>query len=300
MEEILGVRRVFFRRFVALRHADQLQKAEPIGIRIAAALGHPVPVKIAETVGILRAVIAQVTKAVVAVDDEIDRGGAAGAGNPDRRMRLLDRPRPQVHHRQLIVLAVPGKNFLGAPGFLHQRQRLAVTLALLDRHDAVGDRRVGRQSGRKARHQTAAADAVDHGVFLGDPRRRAGRGQGRAELHDRDVHAVGGARQHRAHQARIGHETVDVLVVLVGAHPVHAGARRVDEFVERPVVILAHLLRIGDVEPDRIDVGGLVMLVEIRRQIAIRHQVEHADFHGGSLQSQLAERWFALRSIHPT
>ena len=196
-------------------------------------------------------------------------------------MRLLDRPRPQVHHRQLIVLAVPGKDFLGAPGFLHQLQRLAVTLALLDRHDAVGDRRVGRQSGRKARDQTAAADAVDHGVFFGDPRRRAGRGQGRAELHDRHVHAVGGARQHRAHQARIGHETVDVLVVLVGAHPVHARARRVDELVERPVVILAHLLRIGDVEPDRIDVSGLVMLVEIRRQIAIRHQVEHADFHGG-------------------
>src|SRR4029077_14692007 len=103
---------------------------------------------IAETVGILRAIITQVTKAVVAVDDEIDRGCAAGTGNPDRRMRLLDRPRPQVHHRQLVVLAVPGKDLLGAPGFLHQRQRLAVTLALLDWYDAVGDRRIGRQTAR--------------------------------------------------------------------------------------------------------------------------------------------------------
>ncbi len=290
MKEILGVRRVFFRRFVALRHADQLQKAEPIGIRVAAALGHPVPVKIAEAVGVLRAVVTQMAEAIVAVDDEIDRGGAAGARNPDRRMRLLQRPRPQVHHRQLIMLAVPGEDFLGAPGFLHQLQRLAITLALLDRHDAVGDRGVGRQSGRKARDQTAAADAVDHGVFLGDPRRRAGRRQGRAELHDRHVHAVGGAGEHRAHQARIGHKTVDVLVVLVGAHPVHAGARRMDELVERPVVILADLLRIGDIEPDRIDIGGLVMLVEIRRQIAIRHQMEHADFHGGSLRSRFARR----------
>ena len=179
---------------------------------------------------------------------------------------------------------------LALPGFLHQRQRLAVTLALLDRHDAVGNGGVGRQAGRKAGDQAAAADAIEHGVFFGDPRRRAGRGQGRAELDDGDVHAIGGARQHRAHQARIGHEAIDVLVVLVGAHAVHARARGMNEFIQRPVVVLAHLLRIGDVEPDRIDVGGLVLLVEIRRQVAIRHQMEHADFHGGSLRSRFARR----------
>ena len=68
VEEILGVRRVFFRRCVALRHADQLQKAEPIGIRHRGRAFTAVPEIIAESVGVLRAVIAQMAKAVVAIE----------------------------------------------------------------------------------------------------------------------------------------------------------------------------------------------------------------------------------------
>ena len=117
------------------------------------------------------------------------------------------------------------------------------------------DHRVRRQAGGKAGDQPAAADAVEHGVFLGDARRRRRRRQGRAELDDGDVLAVGLFRQHRAHQARIGHEAVDVLVMLVGAHAVKAGLRRVQQFVEGGVVVLADLLGVGDVEPRRIDEG---------------------------------------------
>jgi hypothetical protein len=57
-------------------------------------------------------------------------------------------------------------------------------------------------------------------------------------------------------------------------------ARRVDHLIERPVVVLVDLVGISDIEPDGIEVGGFVTLVEIRREVAMRHQVEHADLHG--------------------
>ena len=219
---------------------------------------------------------------MVVLDDILGGGGKAGARNPHRRMRLLDRPRPEIDHAELIMLAVPGENLARRPRLEHQRQRLAEALALLDRHDAVIDHRVRRQAGRKSGDQPAAADAVEHGVFLGDAGRRRRRRQGRAELDDGDVLAVGLLRQHRAHQARIGHEAIDVLVMLVGADAVKAGFRRVQQLVERCVVVLADLLGVGDVEPRRIDESRVVARDEIGGQIPIRHQVEHAHFHGGT------------------
>src|ERR1700680_1795269 len=74
-------------------------------------------------------------------------------------MRLLDRPRPQVHHAELIVLAVPGENLARRPRLEHQRQRLAEALALLDRHDDAGDHRVRRQAGAQAGDQAHTADS---------------------------------------------------------------------------------------------------------------------------------------------
>src|SRR3984893_3560011 len=282
VEEIFHMRGIFLRGRVGLGYADQLQETQPVGIGIAAALRDRFPEIIAEAVRVLGAVVAQMTEAVVPVDHELDRGRAARARDPDRGVRLLDRPWPEIDHGQLIMPAVPGENFLGLPRLEHQRERFTVALALLERHDTIRDGGIGRQSGREARNEPPAADAVEHGVFLGDARWRTGRGQCGAELDDRDVLAVRELGQHRAHQARIGHETVDVLMVLIGAQSVHPGARGMDEFIQCPVVVLAHLVRVGDIEPDRIDIGGLVALAEIARQVAIGHQMEHADFHGST------------------
>ena len=126
---------------------------------------------------------------------------------------------------------VPSKDLARLPGLQHQLQCLAVALALLDRHDTIRDGGVGRQPGREARNQTPAAEAVNQSVFLGDPRWRAGRGQGRTDLNDRDIQPVRQLGENRAHQARVSHEPVDVLVVLVGAQAVHAGPRGVHHFV---------------------------------------------------------------------
>src|SRR5262249_58460793 len=116
---------------------DQWRKAEPIRIGVAAALRHRLPEIITEAVGVLGAVVAEMAEAVVAIDHEFHRGGAAGTGNPDRRMRLLDRPWPEGEHRQLIVPAVPGEDLLCLPGLQPQLQRFAVALALLHWDDRV-------------------------------------------------------------------------------------------------------------------------------------------------------------------
>ena len=288
VEEILGVLGVEVLGLgIGLADANELQETEPVGIVVAPLARDQLPIAVAHRLGVLGAVIAQMAEAMVQADDIFRGRGDAGAGNPDRRMRLLDRPRPEVHHAELIMLAVPGEDLLRRPGLGHQRQRLAVALALFDRDDGVRDRRVRRQPRGEAGNQPPAADAVEHRVFLGDARRRRGRGQRRAELDDRDVLAVGLPRQHRAHDARIGHEAIDVLVMLVGAQPVQAGLRGMEHLVQRRVVVLADLVGIGDVEPDGIDIGRVVPLLEIGRQVPIGHQVEHADFHGSTSSSAM-------------
>ena len=84
-------------------------------------------------------------------------------------------------------------------------------------------------------------------------------------------------------------------MMLVGAQAVKAGFRGEQELIERRVVVLADLVGIGDVEPQRIDVSRFVALVEIRRQAPIGHQMEHADFHGGASPAKYISYWGMLR-----
>src|SRR5262249_54760583 len=80
-------------------------------------------------------------------------------------------------------------------------------------------------------------------------------------------------------EIRARHEAVRVLVVLVRAHAVEAALRGVRELVERPVVVLAHAARVGQLPPGRRHPDGLVALLEVGGQLAIRHQMEGADLH---------------------
>src|SRR5262249_6609077 len=106
------------------------------------------------------------TEAMVLANPVLRGRGDAGAGNPDRRMRLLDWSRPKVHHAELIMPAVPGENVPRRPGLDHQGQRFAETLALLDRDDAVRDGGVGRQPrGQSSDHPSSPAPLA-HRVYF--------------------------------------------------------------------------------------------------------------------------------------
>jgi hypothetical protein len=95
----------------------------------------------------------------------------------------------------------------------------------------------------------------------------------------------------------LGLEPVDVLVMLIGAQPVQAGLRRMKHLVQRGVVVLADLVGIGDVEPDRIDMGRVVPPLEIAGQVAIGHQMEHADLHGITSSSGSVGQDATLRAL---
>src|SRR6516162_5114152 len=133
VKEIFDVRGIFFRCRVAFRNPDQLQEAQSIGVGIASLARDGVPVIVPKSFGVSGAEIAEVAEAVVAVDDELDRRRTAGARDPDRRVGLLDRARPEIDHRQLVMFAVPRKDLARLPRFQYQLQRLAIALALLDR-----------------------------------------------------------------------------------------------------------------------------------------------------------------------
>src|SRR5262245_65932616 len=88
------------------------------------------------------------TEAMVLANHVLRGRGDAGAGNPDRRMRLLDWSRPKVHHAELIMPAVPGENVPRRPGLDHQGQRLTEKLALINRIEGIRDDGVGGRRGR--------------------------------------------------------------------------------------------------------------------------------------------------------
>src|SRR5206468_5177982 len=108
--------------------------------------------------------VAEKAVAVVVLDSEVPGAKAPAAGHPDRRMRLLHGPRPEVDHGQLSVLAVPGEDLAGLPGFEDQVVGLVVALTLLDRRYAVAEVGVHRAAERHSCDETAAADAVEHRV----------------------------------------------------------------------------------------------------------------------------------------
>src|SRR5262249_19789842 len=176
----LGVRRIEILGFgIGAGDPDQLQEAEAVRIVVAALARHQLPIAVAHLRGVLGAVVAQMAEAVVEADHVLGRRGDAGARNPDGWMRLLDRPRPEIDHAELIVLAVPGEYLLRRPGLGYGPRGRAVGVALLAGDDAVGQGGVAWRPGREAAPQPPAADAVEHPVFLGDARRRRGRWQGR-------------------------------------------------------------------------------------------------------------------------
>ncbi len=235
--DVLGV--VLLGLRVGLAHRDELEEAGPVRVRVEAALVDELPEPVHDLLAELAPEVAQVAVAVVVLGGEVPRREAAEPRHPHRRVGLLDRPGPEVHHAELLVLAVPGEHLRFGPRLDDQVVGLVVALPLLDGRDPVDHVGVHRAAERHAGDQPAAADAVDHGVLLGHPDRRVRRRQRRAHLDDADVEAVGRLRQDRAHQVRSGHEAVGVLVVLVDADAVQAGVGGVDQLVERPVVVLA-------------------------------------------------------------
>ena len=114
---------------------------------------------------------------------------------------------------------------------------------------------VHRGADGKARHQPAAADAVQHGELLGDPHRRIIEGDGVAQ--DDDGRVRGAPRQARGDDVGRRHDAVAVLVVLINADAVEADGPGIFAQVRIGVVDLVAPGRIEqaliDIHPHRLN-----------------------------------------------
>ena len=170
-----------------------------------------------------------------------DRLGRAGGGRPDRRMRLLVRPRPDVHVFEVIVPALEGEWSRPRPALHHEIVRL---LEARVGECRIGAHRVifGADAAHHAADQPPAGDAVEHGVLLRQRERMLAQAERVAE--DRDLGVLGAPRQRGGHDHRRRHQPVGVLVMLVDGDAVEAELGGKLELIEIAVVELVAFLGI--------------------------------------------------------
>src|ERR1700730_2997566 len=100
----------------ALAHTDELQEARSVGVAILTDPRHFFPETVHRRLAYLVAVVGQVTVDVVHLGAPAPGLDRAAAGDPDRRVRILHRSRPDVDVALLIVAAVEGEGVLLGPG----------------------------------------------------------------------------------------------------------------------------------------------------------------------------------------
>ena len=207
-------------------------------------------------------------------------------------MRLLHRPRPEVHIALLVEAAVERKSVLFGPGAHDQVVRLVVAVAQHARVLAIREAGVHWRSDREAGDQPSARDAVDHREFFGDPGWRVVERQGVAHHAQRGIRRA--ARQRRGDQIGRRHQTVAVGVVLVDTDRVEPAFRGEFELVHKVVVHQMCAPRVEqrgmDVDPHR-----WMLLAEVVGKLGVRHQVKPHQLHWPPLPRSAKSRQCALR-----
>ena len=198
-EEVLGSLGVQLDRLGAgFRHRHGLREAGAIRIAVLAQPVHLRPVAVHRGPADLVAEVRQERIDVVHLGAPLPGLDRAAAGDPYRRMRALDRARPDVDVALLVIAAVERERVRMLPGLHHQVVRLVIALAELARVLAVGEAVVHRRADREAGDQPAAGDAVDHREFFGDAGRRVVQRERVAHHADRRVGGAAGQRRRRS------------------------------------------------------------------------------------------------------
>src|SRR6185437_10540580 len=92
----------------------------------------------------------------VVIDAPIPGLDATAARNPNRRMRLLDRPRPDINVAELRVFAVESERLGLGPGAQHELAALVIFIAQGRRRFAIGIDGVERRADGEAGDETSA------------------------------------------------------------------------------------------------------------------------------------------------
>ena len=275
--EVLGVRSELVGDFLlGLADGDELEETGVVRVERLLALLHRSPETVHVLLTGLVATVGEVAVDVVVVGAPLPRLNRAATGDPDWRVRVLERSRPDVDVTELVVATVVGEHLRSRPGLRDHIGGLVVLVAQVRRVGAVAEAVVHRRTNGEAGDQATAGDAVEHGELFGHTGRRVVERDRVTEHHDGDI--LGAAAEVGSHQVRRRHQTVGVLVVLVDADAVIAGGSGGFELVQAVVV---HLVGFGRVEQLRVDVNPdrVVRLGEVRREISVRHQMEEFKFH---------------------
>ena len=157
------------RLLVGLRHVDHRGPADLRRRHVVAAVGRRVLAQHVEVLlHHLELRIRQRDPRVPALRDEADGLHAPGAGDPDGRVRLLQRPRPDVHPAEVVVLALEVEGAGLGPRPHDQVVGLPVALADEGRVHLVGEG-LDAEPHHHAADEPAAREHVEHGELLGHP-----------------------------------------------------------------------------------------------------------------------------------
>src|SRR5260370_17464194 len=113
----------FLRLLVGLGEEDFLQVAEILGPRLVAFLRRRVRIDVPQLDRRLEERRERQVR-VTMLRAPYDRFGADEPGDPDRRVRLLERPHPRIHQAEMEKLAFPSKRTGLGPSRDYQRVRL--------------------------------------------------------------------------------------------------------------------------------------------------------------------------------
>ena len=111
---------------VGVGHVHRSEPAQELGVEAAAGLGHGVAIGVGladEALG--RGVVGDAHVAEAVLGAIRDRPRRSEAGDPHRRMGLLQRAGPGVHVGQLVEAAVEGEGARPRPRLEHEVHRLA-------------------------------------------------------------------------------------------------------------------------------------------------------------------------------
>ena len=130
IEEVIDVRPPLALTFgIGVADADLLEERHAVWIVIEPVMRAPLPVAVDHLLGALVSGEREIAVVVLVLGAEVPRLDRAEPGNPNRRMRLLNRLRPQVNVAQLGVLAVEGERLALLPGFDDQVVRFVIFVA---------------------------------------------------------------------------------------------------------------------------------------------------------------------------
>ena len=207
----------------------------------------------------------------------LDRVAAHDPGNPDLRMRVLQRARPRVHVAEVVVLALPAERPGRAPGLHHEVVRLLEALPVERRLRVVRDA-LAPAAAHPAGHQPPARNHVDLRQRLGQPERILPDRQDVAQQHDLGLFRD--PRQNRRLHVHHAAHAERRRMMLVQHQRVEAHLLRVELLVEVAVVearthprVVGRVtgVQVGQVQPRRAEKAGLRVLVRAFREVADQH-----------------------------